>query len=105
MHTVYRERFAGRYQHQVFTEILLRCLGHNCSLFSTFEGRCLYSQKNFWGIPENHEKRESLAKRIFSRLWYMKTLKQSHIGIETCSKLEGLRGDCLHEEKTTILLE
>ena len=28
-----------------------------------------YSQENFCGALENHEKRESLAQRIFSCLW------------------------------------
>ena len=55
---------------KVFMEILSRCLGHRCSLFSTIKERCLYSQKNFHDTPENHEKHESLAQRIFSHLRY-----------------------------------
>ena len=46
---------------KVFMEILLRCLVHKCSLFSTVKERGLYSRKNFCGTPENCEKHESLA--------------------------------------------
>ena len=59
---------------EVFAEILLRCLGHKCSLFSTIKERCLYSQKNFLSTPENREKRESLAKQIFHHLRYIKIM-------------------------------
>ena len=64
--TVDGERFArlnirGFSIIKVFTEILLRCLGHE---------KCLYSQKNFRATPENREKRESLAQQIFPNLWY-----------------------------------
>ena len=56
---------------KVFIEILLQCLGHKCSLFSTIKERCLNSQKNFRGTPENHENRKSLAQQMFPRLRYM----------------------------------
>ena len=48
---------------EVFTEILLWCLGHKCSLFSTIKERCLNSWKNFHGTREN---RESLAQRTWN---------------------------------------
>ena len=56
---------------KVFVEIFLRCLGHKYSLFSLNKERHLYSRKNFHGTPENREKRESLAQRIFSHLRYV----------------------------------
>ena len=64
--TVDGERFAGLNicgfsTIEVFTVILLRCLGHKCSLFSTIKERYLNSWKNFHGTPENHENHETLA--------------------------------------------
>ena len=50
---------------KVFMEIFSRFLGHKYSLFSIVKERCLYSRKNFHGTPENREKCESLAQRIF----------------------------------------
>ena len=41
------------------------------SLFGIIKERHLYSQKNFRGTPENREKRERLAQRIFPRLRYV----------------------------------
>ena len=74
-YTVDRERFTGLNIHsfsaiKVLTEILLHCLGHKCSLFSTIKERCLYSQKNFCGTTENRRKRESLVQQIFPHLQY-----------------------------------
>ena len=43
---------------------------HKYSLFSIIKERHLYSQKNFHGTPENREKRESLAQRMFYCLRY-----------------------------------
>ena len=68
--TVDGERFAGLNiggfsAIEVFTEILLHCLG---SLFSTIKERHLYLRKIFHSIPENRKQRESLAQRIFSYL-------------------------------------
>ena len=64
--TVDGERFAELNIHgcsaiEVFTEILSRCLGHECSLFSTITERHLYSRKNFHSTPENREKCEGLT--------------------------------------------
>ena len=64
------ERFAGLNIHgfspiKVFAEILLCCLGHNCSLFSTIKERCLYSQKNFYGTLENRENAKFLPSKSF----------------------------------------
>ena len=64
--TVDGERFArlnirGSRAIEVFAEIFLCCLGHKYSLFSMNKERHLYSQKNFHGTPENHEKCKSLA--------------------------------------------
>ena len=61
--TVDRERFAklnicGFIAIKVFMEILLRCLGHKCSLFSTIKERRLYSRKNFCGTAENWKMRK-----------------------------------------------
>ena len=56
---------------KVFTEILLHCLGHKCSLISTIKERCLYSWKDFHSTPENREKCESLAQQIFLCLLYL----------------------------------
>ena len=56
---------------EVFAEIFSRCLGHKYSLFSIIKERHLYLWKNFCGTPENREKCESLAQRIFPRLRYM----------------------------------
>ena len=75
LYTVDGERFAGLNIRgfsaiKIFTEILPRCLGHKCSLFSTIKERRLNSQKNLSGTPDNYEKRESLAQRIFPRLQY-----------------------------------
>ena len=72
-HTVDGERFAGLNIRgfsaiEVITEILSRCLGYKCSLFSTVKERCLNSRKNFCDTPEN---RESLAQRIFPCLRYV----------------------------------
>ena len=74
--TIDGERLIGLNIHsfsaiEVFTEILLHCLGHKCSLFYTIKERHLYSRKNFRGIPENREKHGSLAQRIFPRLQYI----------------------------------
>ena len=74
--TVDGKRFVGLNIHgfsaiKVFMEILSYCLGHKCSLFSTIKERHLYSRKNFHGTPENREKHESLAQRIFPRLQYV----------------------------------
>ena len=73
--TIDGERFAGLNIRgfstiKVFMEILLCCLGHKCSLFSTIKEKHLYSRKNFCGTPENHEKCESLAQQIFPCLRY-----------------------------------
>ena len=70
--TVDGERFAGLNIHgfnaiKVFTEIFSHCLGHK---YSIIKERHLYSRKNFHGTPENREKRESLAQRIFPCLPY-----------------------------------
>ena len=51
------ERFAGLNIHsfsimEVFMEILLRHLGHKCSLFSIIKERLLYSWKNLHSSPE-----------------------------------------------------
>ena len=59
-------------------EILLCCLSHKYSLCSIIKERHLYSWKNFRGTSENHEKRKSLAQRIFPRLQYIKL----HMAIE-----------------------
>ena len=61
--TIDRERFAGLNiccfsAIKVFTEILLHCLG---PISAQYLVQCLYSQKNFSGTPENHEKCRSLA--------------------------------------------
>ena len=61
------ERFAGLNVHgfnliEIFTEILLCCLDQKCLLFSIIKEKCLYSQKNFCGSPENHKYHETLAK-------------------------------------------
>ena len=74
-HTVDGERFAGLNIHsfsaiQVFAEIFSRCLGHKYSLFSIIKERYLYSRITFRGTPENCEKCESLAQRIFPDLRY-----------------------------------
>ena len=66
LNTVDGERFAGLNIRsfsaiKVFTEILMRCLGHKCSLFSKIKERRLYSWKNFCSTPENREKHECLA--------------------------------------------
>ena len=58
--TVDGERFTGLNIRgfsaiEVFMEIVLRCLGHKCSLFSTIKERRLYSWKNFRGTPKNHK--------------------------------------------------
>ena len=76
MTTVDGERFAGLNicsfsAIEVFMEILPRCFGHKCSLFSATKERSLYSRKNFCGTPENREKHESLAQQIFPRLQYI----------------------------------
>ena len=55
---------------EVFAEIFLHFLGHKYSLFSINKERHLYSRKNVHDTPENHEKHESLAQRIFPRLRY-----------------------------------
>ena len=60
MHTVDGERFTGLNIRgfsaiKVFAEILLHCLGHKCSLFSTIKERHLYSWKYFHSTPENRE--------------------------------------------------
>ena len=66
---------------EVFAEIFSRCLCHKYSLFSINKVKHLYSRKNFCGTSENHEKRRSLAQRIFPRLRYLLTkyfvIKQS----------------------------
>ena len=77
-HIVDGERFSGLNIRgfsaiKVFTEILSRCLGHKCSLFSTIKERCLNLRKNFRGTPENRENRESLAQQIFPHLRYTQT--------------------------------
>ena len=59
------------FQIKVFTETLLHCLGHKCSLFSTIKERHLNSQENFRGTPENREKHDSLAQQIFPHLRYL----------------------------------
>ena len=56
--TVDVERFAGLNIHSfnptgVFMEILSRCLGQKCLLFSMVKERCLYSRKNFCSTFEN----------------------------------------------------
>ena len=79
MHTVDEERFAELNvcifnPIEVFTEILSRCLGQKCLLFSIIKERYLYSWENFHGTLENREKCESLAQQIFPRLRYNKSL-------------------------------
>ena len=46
---------------EVFVEILLHYLGQKYSLFSIIKERCLYSQKNFRGTLENHEKLQKFS--------------------------------------------
>ena len=63
--TVNGERFAGLNVRvfntiEVFVEILLRCLGRKCLLFSIIKDRHLYSQENFHGTLENRKKRKCL---------------------------------------------
>ena len=75
-YTVDGERFAGPNVRifnptEVFAEILSRCLGQKCLLFSMIKERHLYSQENFHGTLENREKHECLAQRIFPRLRYI----------------------------------
>ena len=50
---------------EVFAELLLHCLGQKCLLFSIIKKRCLYSQENFHGTLENHEKCKILAQQKF----------------------------------------
>ena len=66
MYTIDGERFAGLNVHvfnpiEVFVEILLRCLGQKCLLFSIIKERYLYSQGNFHDTLENREIHECLA--------------------------------------------
>ena len=68
--TIDVERFAGLNIYgfspiKVFAEILLCCLGHNCSLFSAIKERCLYSPKNFHGTLENRENANFLPSKSF----------------------------------------
>ena len=73
--TVDGERFAGLNIRifstiKVFAEIFSHCLGHkHLLLLSIIKERHLHSQNNFRGTPKNCEKWESLAQRIFPRLW------------------------------------
>ena len=66
IHTVDVEKFAGLNIHgfnptEVFMEVRLHYFGQKRLLFSIIKERCLYSQKNFHGTLDNHEKRKSLA--------------------------------------------
>ena len=70
MNAIDGERFAGLNIRsfsaiKVFTEILSRCSGHKCSLFSTIKGRCLYSRKKICGTPENREKQKFSPVNLF----------------------------------------
>ena len=70
------ERFAGLNvcgfnPIEVFAEILSRCLGQKCLLFSIIKERYLiYPWKNFCISFENREKHKNLAQWIFPHLWY-----------------------------------
>ena len=76
---------------KVFTEILLYCLGHKCSLFSTIK-KGAYIHGKLHGTPENREKHKSLAQRIFPCLRYVNLrgsipiLRVSFDGQNSCSK-------------------
>ena len=56
---------------EVSVEIFSHCLDQKCLLFSINKERYLYSQKNFSGTLENHEKCKWLARRIFLCLLYV----------------------------------
>ena len=66
---------------EVVAEILLRCLGQKCFLFSIIKERCLYSWKNFRGTLENRKKCKNLAQRIFPHLQYINIKLQQIINV------------------------
>ena len=74
---------------------------HSYSLFSVIKERQLYSQKNFRGTPENCEKRETLAQRIFPSLRYCGNLKSAKV----IFKFNRLRTAHSKKQETILVLE